>query len=203
MRTVHIAEPADADRADAEAFIQDIYGREYGARIAQFAPRILCRTGPEGDLRCVAGLRLPDDGFFSEGYLDEPVEAALTRAAGRRVRRDDVFEVTTLASRSPREIAAFVDDIIAFGADHGLSWCFFTLTRRLSLLIQRLHLAPIPLADADPARIADAAAWGRYYATEPKVFGVCGVTMRHPLAPVRTVSHAAVSQAVVSHAVVP
>lgn len=186
MRFVHVAEPHDADRVEVEAFIQNIYGREYGAHIAHFAPQILCRTGVDGDIHCAAGLRLPGDGFFSERYLDEPVEAALSRASGQQVRREEVFEVTTLASHSPREISAFIDDIITFGARHGLSWCFFTLTRRLSLLVHRRHLAPLLLAAADPARIPDAATWGRYYETEPKVFGVCGARVAPALCPAQT-----------------
>lgn len=183
MRTVQIVEPTDLDRPEAEEFVREVYAREYGARIDRFADRLLCRSNGRGEIVCVAGLRLASDGFFSERYLAQPVEAALANATGRSVRRDDVYEVTTLASRSPREIAAFVDDIIAFGARNGLSWCFFTLTRRLSLLVGRLHLSPIYLGDADPARIADASAWGRYYETAPKVYGVCGVRMLKALAP--------------------
>lgn len=199
MRFVHIAEPDDADRVDVEAFIQNIYGRQYDARIARFARQLLCCTGADGEIHCAAGLRLPGDGFFSERYLDEPVEAALSRAAGQRVHREDVFEVTTLASRSPRELSTFIDDIIAFGARNGLSWCFFTLTRRLALLVQRRHLAPIQLADADPARIPGAEAWGRYYETEPKVFGVCGARVARASFSLAT----GPSQPAVSHALLP
>lgn len=184
MRPVHIVEPTDVDRPDVEAFVRAVYARKYGARIDRFADRLLCLSSARGDILCVAGLRLASDGFFSERYLAEPVERVLSRASGCAVRRDDVYEVTTLASRSPREIAAFIDDIIAFGARAGLSWCFFTLTRRLSLLVERLRLAPICLGDADPARIEDPAAWGSYYETAPKVYGVCGIKMLKARAPV-------------------
>lgn len=186
MQTVHLVEPTDSDRPEAEAFIREAYAREYGARVDSFAPQLLCRTNARGEMVCVAGVRLAADGFFSECYLDQPVEAALCAATGRRVRRDDIYEVTTLASRSPRDLAAFIDDIIAFGARNSLSWCFFTLTHRLSLLVARRHLAPIYLADADPARIANAQTWGGYYETQPKVYGVCGIRMLQTLAPAVT-----------------
>ncbi|MFG1479988.1 thermostable hemolysin [Xanthobacter sp. V4C-4] len=177
MGSAYIVEPADADRAEVEAFVRAVYAREHGARVGRLASRLLCRRGARDEIVCAAGLRLPADGFFSERYLDQPVEAALARASGRSLRRDDVYEVTTLASRSPRDLPAFIDDIIGFGARQGLSWCFFTLTRRLSLLVRRRGLGPIPLGDADPRRVRDAASWGRYYETEPKVYGVCGVDL--------------------------
>lgn len=193
MNRVRIIERSDARRADAERFIRDVYACEYEAHIGQLADRLICRWGPDGEILCVAGLRLVESGFFSEQYLAEPIEAALGRATGHDVRRDEIFEVTTLASRSPRDIAGFIDDIIATGVGYGLSWSFFTLTRRLSLLIQRLHIAPIYLADADPGRVADAASWGRYYETDPKVYGACGVELLTPLVPrVREARHASV-----------
>jgi hypothetical protein len=177
MGFAHIVEPGDAERAEVEDFIRSIYAREYDAQVGTFAERLLCRRNAAGDILCAAGLRRAEDGFFSERYLDALVEAELSRATGRRLRRGDVFEVTTLASGAPRDLVPFIADIIAFGAVHGLSWCFFTLTRRLSLLVRRRGLSPIYLADADPSRISDPEVWGRYYETEPKVFGVCGVDM--------------------------
>lgn len=172
MESVHVVERSDPQRSGAEAFVRDVYRREYGAEVTDFANRLICRFGSGGQISCVAGLRLAEEGFFSERYLSDPVESALSRAAGCSVHRSDIYEVTTLASRSPREIAAFVGDIIRFGTERGLTWSFFTLTRRLNLLLQRLRLAPIYLADADPDRVADPSAWGRYYETEPKVYGV-------------------------------
>ncbi len=172
MEAVHVVERCDPQRSEAEAFVRDVYRREYGAELTDFANRLICRFGPGGQISCVAGLRLAEEGFFSERYLSDPVETTLSRAAGNSVDRNDIYEVTTLASRSPREIAAFINDIITFGTERGLSWSFFTLTRRLNLLLTRLHLAPIYLADATPDRVADPSAWGRYYETEPKVYGV-------------------------------
>lgn len=131
----------------------------------------------------MAGLRLAEDGFFSEQYLSEPVETALSRATGYQVARSDIYEVTTLASRSPLEISAFIDDIVSFGARSGLFWSFFTLTQRLRLLVQRRSLSPIFLSDAEPSRVSNPLAWGRYYETRPRVYGVCGIQLLGKLAP--------------------
>ncbi|MGY4303856.1 hypothetical protein ACVIJ6_001099 [Bradyrhizobium sp. USDA 4369] len=182
MEIVHVIERGDPGRADAEAFVRDVYRREYGAEVTDFANRLICRFGFGRQISCVAGVRLASDGFFSEQYLSEPVEMTLARASGRSVQRSEIYEVTTLASRSPREIAAFIDDLIAFGTRHELSWSFFTVTRRLSRLLRRHHVAPIYLADADPGRLADSSAWGRYYETEPKVYASCGSDQLRPRA---------------------
>lgn len=191
MTSAHIIEPGDADRTDVQAFIAAVYGREYGAKLTSFADTLICRVDARGEILCAAGLRTASDGFFSEQYLATPVETALARATGRRVHRQEVFEVTTLASRSPREIGAFIGDIIAYGARNGMAWSFFTLTRRLSLLLKRRHLSPVFLADADARRVADPLAWGRYYETEPKVFAVDGLKLASsPVASLELERHA-------------
>lgn len=183
MEQARIVEPFDEERVQAEAFIRSVYATNYGARLGRLPERLIVRYSERDEILCAAGLRQEGDGFFSERYLDEPVEAAIARLTGHHPSREDLFEVTTLASRSPGEITAFIDDIISFGAANGLSWAFFTLTRRLSLLVRRLHLAPIHLADADAGRSGDPAAWGSYYATEPKVYAVCGLKLRRAATP--------------------
>lgn len=181
MTDALIIAPSDAERPGVETFIRQVYAAEFGARVEAFAPLLIARYNSAGKIMCAAGLRLAEGGFFSEAYLDEPVEAALSRRTGRRVPRADIFEVTTLASRSPRELSPFIDDITAFGARAGLSWSFFTLTRRLSLLVARRHLALVHLADAAAERMEDHSAWGRYYETDPKVYAVSGALLRRPV----------------------
>lgn len=183
MTNSFVIGPSDPLYVTASHFVREAYRKNYGAEHPAVARRLLCRQTTSGDISCVAGLRLAEDGFFSEQYLSQPAEAALSAATGRHLHRDDIFEVSTLVSRAPRELAEFIDDIIAFGADQGLSWCFFTLTDRLSQLVARRGLSPIYLADADPARVAHPEGWGRYYETRPKVYGVCGVQMLRARAP--------------------
>ena len=157
-------------RSAAEAMIRTIYKKTYDADLAAFPPRLMAHLGTDGEICCIAGLRYEEDGFFSERYLDAPIEKLLGEAAGRPVSRGDIFEVTTLASHSPRATIAFLAAIAARGEADGFLWSFFTLTRRLSALVQRLGVAPLFLADADPSRIPDVARWGSYYTCSPKVY---------------------------------
>jgi Thermostable hemolysin len=156
----------------AEAFIKNIYAVRYGARLETFPSRIIALLDNCDGILCAAGLRFFDDGFFSERYLDTPIEDAVSAISASTVDRSAIFEVTTLASRAPRATAEFIAEIGAFGEKAGFEWSFFTLTRRLHLMVSRLGIALTYLGEADRRRIADSDRWGTYYASEPKVYAV-------------------------------
>src|SRR5208283_1288336 len=159
-------------RDKAERFIREAYKEEYGARLRAFPRRLLVEIDHQGEILCAAGLRTSADGFFSERYLDTTVEQALTRFQGHPVARNRIFETSTFASRSPRAVPLFIGQIIDWGETSGFEWSFFTITRRLSTLLDRLGLELAPLGRADPARIENADLWGSYYDQEPRVYAV-------------------------------
>ena len=169
--TVIIRE-GDALRDHAENFIRNIYAAEYGARIQAFPSRVFAYVNDCNEIVCAAGFRFQDDGFFSEVYLDSPIERVLSAASKRRIARDEIFEVTTFASRAPRATVGFIESIGRFGEANGFVWSFFTLTRRLHRLVARLGHPLTHLADADYRRIPDHERWGTYYASNPKVFAI-------------------------------
>lgn len=162
----------DALRDVAETFIRDVYAAEYGAELQAFPSRIFALPNGRSEIVCAAGLRLQEDGFFSEHYLDSPIEQLLGTASNRSVARNQIFEVTTFASRAPRATAAFIESIGSFGTMNGFAWSFFTLTRRLHRLVERLGHPLTHLVDADYRRIPGHDQWGTYYASDPKVFAI-------------------------------
>jgi hypothetical protein len=123
---------------------------------------------------CAAGLRTERDGFFSEHYLDAPIDEILGTLSGGRVRRTEILEISTLASLAPTEIPRFISGLISFGKSRGFAWSFFTATSRLQQIVARLGLSPIYLAEADRTRVANFERWGDYYATKPRVLAVTG-----------------------------
>ena len=163
---------ADPLRGVAETFIRNVYATEYGAQLQSFPSRIFALLNDYDEIACAAGVRFQDDGFFSERYLDSPIEQALGVASRRTIARVEIFEVTTFASRAPRATAGFIESIGRFGEANGFVWSFFTLTRRLHRLLERLGHPLTHLADADHRRIPDHERWGTYYASEPKVFAI-------------------------------
>jgi Thermostable hemolysin len=171
MKTALLAND-DALRRPAEEFIKHTYEARYGARLETFPSRIIALLDQRDEILCAAGLRFLDDGFFSERYLDTPIEDVVSAISARAVNRSAIFEVTTLASRAPLATAEFIAEIGSFGERAGFEWSFFTLTRRLHLLVSRLGVALTLLGEADRHRIADSERWGTYYACQPKVYAV-------------------------------
>jgi hypothetical protein len=162
----------DPRRHSAEEFIRTIYAARYGALLETFPSRIFALLDNRDEFLCAAGLRFLEDGFFSERYLDIPIEEAVSAISTRPVNRSAIFEVTTLASRAPLVTTEFIAKIGTFGEKAGFEWSFFTLTRRLHLLVKRLGITLDYLGEADSRRITDPERWGTYYASEPKVYAV-------------------------------
>jgi hypothetical protein len=172
MRTTVLLTNDDDRRHSAEEFIRNTYAVRYGAQLETFPSRIIALLDHRGEILCAAGLRFLDDGFFSESYLDAPIEDVVSAILVRPVNRSAIFEVTTLASRAPLATAEFISEIGTFGEKAGFEWSFFTLTRRLHLMVRRLGIALTYLGEADRRRVADSGRWGTYYACQPKVYAV-------------------------------
>lgn len=170
-KTIIIRE-GDGLRDQSEVLIRKVYAAEYGAVLQTFPSRIFALLNEHREIVCAAGLRSQGDGFFSERYLDSPIEQALRVVSKRTIARSEIFEVVTFASRAARATPAFIESIARFGHANGFLWSFFTLTRRLHRVVERLGHPLTYLADADPRRISDYERWGTYYAAEPKVFAI-------------------------------
>ena len=161
-------------RARTEAFIRGVYAEAFGAVIPAFPNLLAAAFDKAGAPLCAAGLRFADDGFFSEAYLDRPIEARLSAEGRRPVSRRRIFEVTTLASRSPMASLRFVNRIGDFGRTRDFEWLFFTATDRLQRLLRWMGHPLVVLGAADPRRIADPERWGSYYTYLPRVCGIGG-----------------------------
>ncbi|MEA1672906.1 thermostable hemolysin [Nitrospirillum sp. BR 11163] len=156
-------------RPAVEQLVSDTYAQAYGASITHFPRLMMAALDQDGNPACAAGVRTTADGFFSEAYLDQPIERLLGRRSGRHVHRARVFEITTMVSRRANLSAGFFHGLACRGALDGYDWCFFTATSRLRQLLRRFYPPLLVLAQADPARRPDAAAWGRYYESAPAV----------------------------------
>jgi hypothetical protein len=160
----------DGRRAEAEAFIRDVFAQSYGARVPSFAPE-LALLERQGGIAAAAGWRGAAAGpLYLERYLDEPVEAQVSRLAGCPVRRSGIAEVGNLAARAPGSGAGMILAMAAHLHASGYEWVTFTATGELIRLLTRMGLPPLALAPADPDRLgAEADDWGRYYETRPVV----------------------------------
>jgi len=161
----------DGPRAAAEAFIRERFAARHGARVHHFMPTLLRLDDDAGRLHGAVGVRsAADEALFLERYLDRPIEVEIARRTDLAPARARIVEVGNLAARGPGHarllIVALTDLLVA----HGFDWVVFTGTPEVLNSFHRLHLCPLPLGEADPARMGDELAdWGSYYDTHPQV----------------------------------
>ena len=86
------------DLAGARAFIDDRFLRAYGARnAASFVEHLGVARGDTG--RAVLGYRRAgSEPLFTERYLDQSIEEAVSAAFGRTVERHRIVEIGNLAA---------------------------------------------------------------------------------------------------------
>ncbi|HZP08608.1 thermostable hemolysin [Methyloceanibacter sp.] len=162
----------DRLRPKAEELIRKVYAQHYGAYVTTFPDTLVAKITADNGIECAAGLRFAADGFFSEAYLDTPIDVLLSALRHQSVRREKIFEVTSLASSAPHLTGSFLRKIIACGEAAGFEWAFFTATESLKTLLERLGLPLLFLTDAERSRVANPDTWGSYYTLFPRVYAV-------------------------------
>jgi hypothetical protein len=158
-------------RQAVEALIAQVYAREYGATVTTFADLLIALPDLEGGFRAAAGLRI-GDGFFSETYLDQPIEHILSKYWQPPATRSEIAEVTTLAASHPNASLALISGITGYLRSLGVRFAFFTVTERLGQMLKRVGVPAQTLADARADRVTNPQEWGLYYATNPKVMAI-------------------------------
>lgn len=149
--------------------VRTVYRDAYGAEVRQFAPVLATATHRNGALLCVAGLRTAATGFFSDSYLDRPLDQRLSGLGQGQVSADQVLEVVSLATTSHFAVLPLLDAITVWGRAHALTWGVFTATAPLRRLLRRAGMPFADLAAARPECLPDPQSWGSYYETDPRV----------------------------------
>ncbi|MEK9970517.1 MAG: thermostable hemolysin [Ferrovibrio sp.] len=167
--------PGSPLRPAVEAMVRNVFFTEYGARIAGFPERMIVVLDAAGEPRCAAALRDAKTGFFSEQYLDQPLEQAISAASGREIARDAVLELGSVAANRPGALLMLLRGFAHVGLESGYRWGVFTATDRLRRLAQRFSIAIADLGPASASRIANPQDWGRYYDHDPRVCAVEGL----------------------------
>jgi hypothetical protein len=158
-----------SQRGRVERFIQVVYRRRYGARIAAWAPVLVAlESGP--DIIAAAGYRPAGEPLFLERYLAAPVEECLRAHASPAPPRERIVEVGHLAAIRMGAGRLLMPLLGRHLAAAGFEWVVSTATQELRHLFRRMGLSPAVLGEADPERLgAEAVHWGTYYAHRPMV----------------------------------
>ena len=171
FQTTTLIEAGHPERPEVEAFIAEVYAERYGARLTAFLPRLLAFRDGAGVLQAAVGLRRGQEGrLFVEQYLELPAEASLRARLGHSVKRSELVEVGSFASRSPgdaREVIVLITDLLHRA---GVRWVLFAATRQLRNAFDRLRLSTVVLAEARRDRLRDEPGqWGSYYEAQPQL----------------------------------
>lgn len=175
---LRVIERGDPLRSGIEAYIREVFARQHAALVREFPDRLAAVLAPDRSPLCAAGIRTAEDGFFSEYYLDGPIETALTRKCGTPVERGQVIEVTSLASDRPGHCFLLLDYITQLGRAGGRRWGVFTATEKLRRRLQRTGLTVATLAAARAEAVPNRQDWGRYYDANPMVCAMRDCSLR-------------------------
>jgi len=172
MASLVLRRAGEPGREALEAFIHQRFERMHHADVQHFLPDLLGLYDSQGRLSAAVGIRLAAGGpLFLEGYLDEPLEAPVSRLAGRIVGRDELVEVGNLSALSAGSARLIIVAVTWLLAARELNWVAFTGAASLVNSFHRLGLEPSVLGRADPARLnGEGASWGSYYEQHPQVF---------------------------------
>ncbi len=159
-----------SERAQVEAFLDAAYARAFGGTLRSHYPVLMGMRDEHGMVVAAAGLRSARSSpLFLEQYIDEPIELALSRICDLQVARQQIVEIGNLAAARPSAALQLFDALASHLADGGATHVAVTATRALRRTLRRLGFCWCHLASADPARIAAADDWGRYYEADPQV----------------------------------
>jgi hypothetical protein len=172
-----VLDSSHAQRPAVEDAIRTVFAAEYGARLPSLPPTLAALRDEKGAILSATGLRYGVDGFFSEQYLDHPVEEILSRFSGLPVLREQVVEIGSMAGFRPATSLHLVDLVARRCLDQGVTWAVFTATARLRALLRRSRIHCFDLAPAMPDKVADPTSWGRYYLHDPRVVAVHGALL--------------------------
>lgn len=153
----------------AAALIETHFRKIYDARISLPPVELAVIVSDDGRILGAAGVRDHAQGFFSQVYLDKPVDRVLSGLTGRPVAADEIFEVVSMACPQSRATLPLIEAITEEGRRRGKGWGLFTATGPLMRLLTRTGVPLVALSPARPERLAHADQWGSYYATSPWV----------------------------------
>lgn len=158
-----------AERRRVEAMIRQTYAQTYGGDIAITHPTLMSLQDADGRILAGVGFRPAGSGpLFLETYLDSPVERLIPGAPAR----ERLVEIGNLAAAEAGASYLLFMALAAYLHGQGFEKAVVTATRPLRRLFRNIGFDGVELGQARADRVGNAAAWGSYYANDPRV--VCG-----------------------------
>jgi hypothetical protein len=153
------------ERERVEAFIRDIYKREYNADITISYPILMSIRDAQGNILAALGFRYAaDEPLFLEQYTHEPIEDIL------QAPRAEIAEVGNLASAGGGASLFLFAAIASYLTAKDIKYITITGTDFLHRYFKGLGLQPQKICDANLTSLnSDGQNWGSYYDKNPRV----------------------------------
>jgi hypothetical protein len=167
-----LAYPGSDEYEALSRHITTVYDKTYGANIYVTYPLLLGFVDARKNPLAALGIRcaVEESPLFLEHYLDQPAESCLHAITGEHISRHTIAEAGNLASSGNGDILMLLYGLACHLDQEGMSVILFTGTSLLKRYLHSLGLYPHVLAEPDSTRLgANAARWGSYYDTRPKV----------------------------------
>ena len=85
----------------AYRLIRAVYALSYDACVTCLPKTVIALVDSRGKIHAAAGFRDSSEPYFSEYYLDAPIDAVIGRSRENASSADKIVEVSCLASRTP------------------------------------------------------------------------------------------------------
>lgn len=153
-------------------FIQRRYHEVYGASISPYSRRFLALANADQQVQAAVGFQGADQGtLFLEQYLDQPIEACLSKTYHADICRDQIVEVGNLASLNNGWTRRLIFSLSNYFLNLNYRWLVMTATPQVinSFFKLGLGMELTALASAKAGQLNSADDWGSYYDEEPLV----------------------------------
>lgn len=160
-------------RAEVEKFVYDSYQRNFGARLTEYFPLILCiYSSDDKRLISAVGLRYAHkQKLFSECYLQESIEQTIATMQNELTSRCKIVELGNFAVRDRQDLHFVMPILGKFIKTLKVDWAIYTLTRPIKYYFNKLGVQLDFITAADISAVNGAAQnWGRYYHFKPAVY---------------------------------
>ena len=172
-----VSEPHN--RSIIKAFIQQRYQEVYGASISPSCRQFLALVNASQQVQAAVGYQGANQGeLFLEQYLDQPIEALLSKNYHADISRDQIVEVGNLASLNNGWTRRLIFSLSSYFLNMNYRWLVMTATPQVvnSFFKLGLGMELNALASAKAEQVQGEDNWGSYYDEEPLV--VCGSIAR-------------------------
>lgn len=171
IASISFYDAENSDSYEIKAFISDVFFRFYKAQIRVGFPNLLAVIGLDKTIFAAVGFRSADESeLFLEQYLDDKIENIVSKTVGKKVSRNEIVEIGSLASDKKGMVRFLYIAIAAYLHSKNYRYVVATGTEFLQKYFKKAGLKPIILGDAKQEKLHNQDInWGSYYKSNPKV----------------------------------